>query len=64
MDQNNRCLKLPISDVFGFGPGGLTRRAGFEVRDVHPTHYRRVCPMKHQRDRILATDCFVNCGDK
>jgi DNA-directed RNA polymerase subunit beta len=31
----------------GAGPGGLTReRAGFEVRDVHPTHYGRVCPIE------------------
>ena len=30
-----------------FGPGGLTReRAGFEVRDVHPTHYGRICPIE------------------
>ena len=29
------------------GPGGLTReRAGFEVRDVHPTHYGRICPIE------------------
>src|SRR5437660_1618089 len=33
--------------VSGLGPGGLTReRAGFEVRDVHPTHYGRVCPIE------------------
>ena len=33
-----------VSDL---GPGGLTReRAGFEVRDVHPTHYGRVCPIE------------------
>ena len=32
---------------FGLGPGGLTReRAGFEVRDVHPTHYGRICPIE------------------
>jgi len=48
MDQNN-----PISEVThkrrvsALGPGGLTReRAGFEVRDVHPTHYGRVCPIE------------------
>ena len=47
MDQNN-----PLSEVThkrrvsALGPGGLTReRAGFEVRDVHPTHYGRVCPI-------------------
>ncbi len=48
MDQNN-----PLSEVShkrrisALGPGGLTReRAGFEVRDVHPTHYGRVCPIE------------------
>ena len=42
-----RCRKSPISAVFGLGPGGLTReRAGFEVRDVHPTHYGRICPIE------------------
>ena len=48
MDQNN-----PLSEVThkrrvsALGPGGLTReRAGVEVRDVHPTHYGRVCPIE------------------
>ena len=49
MDQTN-----PLSEVTHkrrvfqrLGPGGLTReRAGFEVRDVHPTHYGRVCPIE------------------
>ncbi|PJE79780.1 DNA-directed RNA polymerase subunit beta [invertebrate metagenome] len=48
MDQDN-----PLSEVThkrrisALGPGGLTReRAGFEVRDVHPTHYGRVCPIE------------------
>src|SRR5438045_6024717 len=48
MDQNN-----PLSEVThkrrvsALGPGGLTReRAGFEVRDVHPTHYARLCPIE------------------
>jgi DNA-directed RNA polymerase subunit beta len=48
MDQTN-----PLSEVThkrrvsALGPGGLTReRAGFEVRDVHPTHYGRVCPIE------------------
>jgi DNA-directed RNA polymerase subunit beta len=36
------------------GPGGLSReRAGFEVRDVHYTHYGRLCQLKHQRDQTL-----------
>jgi DNA-directed RNA polymerase subunit beta len=48
MDQTN-----PLSEIThkrrlsALGPGGLTReRAGFEVRDVHPTHYGRVCPIE------------------
>ena len=48
MDQNN-----PLSEVThkrrlsALGPGGLTReRAGFEVRDVHSTHYGRICPIE------------------
>ena len=43
-----RCPKLPTSDrLSALGPGGLTReRAGFEVRDVHPTHYGRICPIE------------------
>lgn len=48
MEQNN-----PLSEVAhkrrlsALGPGGLTReRAGFEVRDVHPTHYGRICPIE------------------
>ena len=35
------------TSIVGLGPGGLTRdRAGFEVRDVHPTHYGRICPIE------------------
>ncbi|UDG79194.1 DNA-directed RNA polymerase subunit beta [Candidatus Ecksteinia adelgidicola] len=48
MDQNN-----PLSEIThkrrisALGPGGLTReRVGFEVRDVHPTHYGRICPIE------------------
>ena len=48
MDQNN-----PLSEIThkrrlsALGPGGLSReRAGFEVRDVHPTHYGRICPIE------------------
>ncbi len=53
MDQNN-----PLSEIThkrrisALGPGGLTReRAGFEVRDVHPTHYGRVCPIRTPKVR-------------
>ena len=39
--------KLHIKEECALGPGGLTReRAGFEVRDVHPTHYGRICPIE------------------
>ena len=48
MDQTN-----PLSEIThkrrlsALGPGGLTReRAGFDVRDVHPTHYGRICPIE------------------
>ena len=42
-----RCRSHHKRRVSALGPGGLTReRAGFEVRDVHPTHYGRVCPIE------------------
>jgi DNA-directed RNA polymerase subunit beta len=48
MDQNNPLSVVTHKRrVSALGPGGLTReRAGFEVRDVHPTHYGRVCPIE------------------
>src|SRR5690554_6527099 len=59
MDQNN-----PLSEVThkrrisALGPGGLTReRAGFEVRDVHPTHYGRVCPIETPEGPNI---CLIN----
>ena len=55
MDQTN-----PLSEVThkrrlsALGPGGLTRdRAGFEVRDVHATHYGRMCPIEILKDPTL-----------
>ena len=62
MDQTN-----PLSEVThkrrlsALGPGGLTReRAGFEVRDVHPTHYGRICPIEtpegHRRGDLYVRD--------
>ena len=55
MDQTN-----PLSEVThkrrmsALGPGGLSReRAGFEVRDVHYTHYGRFVQLKHLKDQIL-----------
>ena len=60
MDQNN-----PLSEVThkrrvsALGPGGLTReRAGFEVRDVHPTHYGRVCPIETPEGPNIGLDQF------
>ena len=68
MDQTN-----PLSEVThkrrlsALGPGGLTReRAGFEVRDVHPTHYGRICPIETPEGpnigliNSLATFAIVN----
>ena len=68
MDQTN-----PLSEIThkrrisALGPGGLTReRAGFEVRDVHPTHYGRICPIETPEGpnigliNSLATYCRVN----
>ena len=48
MDQNNPLAEITHKRrISALGPGGLTReRAGFEVRDVHPTHYGRVCPIE------------------
>ena len=55
MDQTN-----PLSEIThkrrlsALGPGGLSReRAGFEVRDVHPSHYGRICPIETLKDQIL-----------
>ncbi len=69
MDQNN-----PLSEVThkrrvsALGPGGLTReRAGFEVRDVHPTHYGRVCPIETPEGPniglINSLACFARTND-
>ena len=62
-----RYLKLLKRRVSALGPGGLTReRAGFEVRDVHPTHYGRICPIETPEGpnigliNSLATYCRVN----
>ena len=61
MDQTN-----PLSEVThkrrlsALGPGGLTReRAGFEVRDVHPTHYGRICPVETPEGPEYRSDQFV-----
>ena len=48
MDQNNPLSELTHKRrITALGPGGLSRdRSGFEVRDVHPTHYGRLCPIE------------------
>ena len=48
MDQNNPLSEITLKRrLSALGPGGLSRdRAGFEVRDVHPTHYGRICPIE------------------
>src|SRR5215831_1515873 len=69
MDQTN-----PLSEVThkrrlsALGPGGLTReRAGFEVRDVHPTHYGRICPIETPEGPniglINSLSCFARIND-
>ena len=68
MDQTNPLSEITHKRrVSAFGPGGLTReRAGFEVRDVHPTHYGRICPIETPEGpnigliNSLATYCRVN----
>src|SRR5437667_1008441 len=69
MDQTN-----PLSEVThkrrlsALGPGGLSReRAGFEVRDVHPTHYGRICPIEAPEGPniglISSLSCFARIND-
>ena len=61
MDQTN-----PLSEtthkrrLSALGPGGLTReRAGFEVRDVHPSHYGRICPIETPEGPNIGSDCIA-----
>ena len=56
MDQTNPLSEITHKRrVSALGPGGLTReRAGFEVRDVHPTHYGRICPIETPEVLTLA----------
>jgi len=63
MDQTN-----PLSEVThkrrlsALGPGGLTReRAGFEVRDVHPTHYGRICPIETPEGPNIGLIANLSC---
>ena len=53
MDQTTIIWNKLLKKSIALGPGGLTReRAGFEVRDVHPTHYGRICPIETPEDLI------------
>jgi DNA-directed RNA polymerase subunit beta len=68
MDQTNPLSEITHKRrVSALGPGGLTReRAGFEVRDVHPTHYGRVCPIEtpgrseHRPDQLARVYARTN----
>src|SRR5689334_10725560 len=68
MDQTTPLSEIPHKRrLSALGPGGLTReRAGFEVRDVHPTHYGRICPIETPEGpnigliNSLATHAVVN----
>jgi hypothetical protein len=53
--NESTCRDYAQRRLSALGPGGLSReRAGFEVRDVHYTHYGRLCPIvKHQRDQLV-----------
>ena len=69
MDQTNPLSEITHKRrVSALGPGGLTReRAGFEVRDVHPTHYGRVCPIETPEGPniglINSLSCYARTND-
>src|SRR3979411_3299283 len=69
MDQTNPLSEITHKRrVSALGPGGLTReRAGFEVRDVHPTHYGRVCPIETPEGPniglISSLSCYARIND-
>src|SRR5918992_694053 len=62
MDQTNPLSEITHKRrVSALGPGGLTReRAGFEVRDVHPTHYGRVCPIEEGQFMIAQANAALD----
>src|SRR3712207_8182551 len=62
MDQTNPLSEITHKRrVSALGPGGLTReRAGFEVRDVHVTHYGRVCPIETDRKSTRLNSSHAN----
>jgi hypothetical protein len=61
MDQTNPLAEMTHKRrLSALGPGGLSReRAGFEVRDVHYTHYGRFVRLKHLKDQT--SDLFLHC---
>src|ERR1700677_2065542 len=69
MDQTNPLSEItPKRRLSALGPGGLSReRAGFEVRDVHPTHYGRICPIETPEGPniglISSLSCFARIND-
>src|SRR6202045_4116449 len=69
MDQTNPLSEIPHKRrLSALGPGGLSReRAGFEVRDVHPTHYGRICPIETPEGPniglISSLSCFARIND-
>src|SRR5438876_1901495 len=69
MDQTNPLAELTHKRrLSALGPGGLSReRAGFEVRDVHPTHYRRICPIETPEGPniglISSLSCFARINE-
>ena len=62
MDQTNPLAEITHKRrISALGPGGLTReRAGFEVRDVHPTHYGRVCPVETPEGPNIGLICSLS----
>lgn len=63
-----RCRRSPTNADSALGPGGLSReRAGFEVRDVHPTHYGRICPIETPEGPniglISSLSCFARINE-
>jgi DNA-directed RNA polymerase subunit beta len=68
MDQTNPLAELTHKRrLSALGPGGLSRdRAGFEVRDVHPSHYGRICPIEtlrgsqHRSHSSMSTYARIN----
>ncbi len=63
MDQTNPVAELTHKRrLSSLGPGGLNRdRAGFEVRDVHPSHYGRICPIETPEGPNIGLDHFAFC---